>query len=67
MFCKYCGNEMLVHHTEEKENTLIFHYKCANPACAHYGYANQANEPVRPEDDSEKESAVELNNNEATE
>ena len=38
MKCKICGNEMLVDSKEEKEDTLIFHYKCANPKCPNYGY-----------------------------
>ncbi len=38
MQCRKCGNEMLVYSTEERENTLIFHYKCANPNCPDYDY-----------------------------
>lgn len=38
MKCRICGNEMIVDSVEEKDDTEIFHYKCANPNCPNYGY-----------------------------
>lgn len=40
MKCKFCMVEMLVDSVEEKENRLIFHYKCPNKSCENYGYGD---------------------------
>lgn len=53
MLCRKCGNEMLVHHTEEKENTLIFHYLCANPSCPQYGYKDTQTDKEEKSDKEE--------------
>lgn len=44
MTCKICGNEMLVDKVEEKDDTLIFHYKCPNPKCSNFGYKSEEKE-----------------------
>lgn len=44
MECKYCGAEMFIDKSEQKDDTEIFYYKCPNKNCVNYGYKSEEKE-----------------------